>query len=215
MTSSSTEGSHSNDDLVLIPVWDWVVRVGHWLLAGSFLLAYVTAESESLRLVHVTSGLVALAVVLFRVVWGVVGPKTARFSRFMTSPARAWGYLKSLLETHPEHHTGHNPAGGWAVLGLLTLTASTAALGWAAYNDIGGRWSEEGHELFANLSLVLVGLHVAAVVVSSLLHRENLIRPMFTGKKRGHPSEAIGSTRGLLAAVLLCTWAIGFALYWR
>jgi len=215
MSAPSSTPPETGGHRQLIPVWDLAVRVGHGLLAGSFLLAYVTAESESWRLVHTTSGLVAMAVALFRIGWGFVGPSSARFSRFLTAPSHAWRYLKSLLGPHPEHHTGHNPAGAWAVVGLLTLTVLTAALGLATYNDVGGGWTEEGHELLANLSLGLVGLHVFAVVVSSYLHRENLIRPMFTGQKQGFLSEAIDPCRGRVAVVVLCVWAAGLAWYLR
>jgi cytochrome b len=215
MTAPSSERSPVSGSRELIPVWDGAVRVGHWLMACAFVLAYLTAESESLRLVHTTSGLVAMATALFRIGWGFVGPTTARFTRFVTVPSHAWRYLKSLFGSNPEHHTGHNPAGAWAVVGLLTLTVLTAAFGLATYNDVGGGWTEEGHELLANLSLCLVGLHVLAVVASSYLHHENLVLPMFTGRKQGLPSEAIGSRQGWIAAVVLCLWATGFAWYLR
>jgi cytochrome b len=198
-----------------IRVWDAVVRIGHWTLAASFLTAYFTAESESLRLVHTTSGLVALAVVLFRIVWGFLGPVPARFASFIQAPHAAWVYLKSVVSGCPDHHTGHNPAGGWAVLGLLGLTLLTAATGLANYNEVGGNATEKAHDVLANLSLAWVIVHVAAVLISSYLHRENLLTPMFTGKKLGLASEEIAPRTGRLAAVLLLLWAVALAVWLR
>lgn len=198
-----------------IYVWDWVVRVGHWTLACAFLTAYFTAESESLRLIHTTSGLVALAVVLFRIVWGLVGSRHALFANFIRSPKEAVRYLRQLHHATPDRHTGHNPAGGWAVVALLGLTALTAAAGLANYNDWGGHLMEEAHEVLANLSLGLVIVHVCAVVVSSWLHRENLVKPMFTGRKLGYADEAINPAQGRLAAVLLLVWTTALAWWLR
>lgn len=210
-----TELSPLHHERVLIPVWDWVVRVGHWLLAASFLTAYVTAESESLRLLHTTSGLIAFAVVLFRIIWGFIGPESARFSRFLSPPSRALNYLKRLLGPDPEHHTGHNPAGGWAVVALLTLVGLSAATGLAIYNDVGGHWTEEAHELLANACLALVAVHVAAVLISSYFHRENLVKPMFSGVKLGYLEESIGKRRGRFAVVVLLFWAGALAWWLR
>ena len=85
---------------------------------------------------------------------------------------------------------GHNPAGGWAVLALLGLGIVTAAAGFLTYNDYGGHWLEELHEGAASAMLGLVFIHIAAVALSSLLHKENLVRAMLTGRKklaRAHP----------------------------
>lgn len=198
-----------------IHVWDWVVRVGHWTLACAFLTAYFTAESESLRLIHTTSGLVALAVVLFRIVWGFVGSRHALFINFIRSPKEAMTYLKHLRRATPDHHTGHNPAGGWAVIALLGLTALTAAAGLANYNEWGGHMMEKAHGVLANLSLGLVIVHVLAVAVSSWLHRENLLNPMFTGIKQGYANEAIAVARGRFTAVLLLVWTAVLAWWLR
>ncbi|HSJ99063.1 MAG TPA: cytochrome b/b6 domain-containing protein, partial [Myxococcota bacterium] len=88
------------------------------------------------------------------------------------------------LAFRPEHHVGHNPAGGWAVLALLALGAVTAAAGYATYSDIGGGAMEGLHEGAASAMLALVFIHIGAVILSSLIHRENLVRAMLTGLKR-------------------------------
>lgn len=189
-----------------ILVWDWPVRLGHWLLAGAFALAWLTNESEELRLVHAFAGGTVVGVVLFRLVWGVAGTRHARFAGFVRGPGAAFGYLKGLLAGRPAHAAGHNPAGGWAVVALLALGLLTGASGWLVYQDLGGEWLEELHEGLATGMLAVALVHVAGVIAGSLAHRENLVRAMFTGKKRGAPEEAIASARPF-AAVALAAWA--------
>jgi len=192
-----------------ILVWDAPVRVFHWLLALSFFGAYLTAESERWRLLHVTLGYTAGGLVVFRLLWGLFGTRHARFADFVRGPSAVRRYLGSLLRGRPEHHAGHNPAGALAILTLLGLTCITVATGWATYTGIGGDWLEEGHELAGNLMLAVVGVHVAAVVLASWLHRENLVRAMVTGRKLGTPQEGIRRAWGGLAALMLAA-VLGF-----
>lgn len=192
-----------------ILVWDAPVRVFHWLLVLSFFGAYFTAESERWRLVHVTLGYTAGGLVAFRLLWGLIGTRHARFASFVRGPAAVKRYLGTLLHGRPEHHTGHNPAGALAIVGLLALTCVTVVLGWATYSELGGDWLEEGHELAGNVMLALVGVHVAAVLVASWLHRENLVRAMVTGRKLGTPTDGIRSAWGALAALMLAA-VLGF-----
>ena len=186
-----------------IAVWDLPTRIGHWLLVSAFAVAWLTGESESWRAVHVAAGAVMVTVVLFRLVWGGLGSRYARFSSFAFAPSAVRRYLKSLLQGQPEEYVGHNPAGSYAIYLLLAATLVTAGTGWVAYNELGGEWSEELHEALASGFLGLVGVHVAGVVVSSLLHRENLVRAMVTGKKQGRDDQAIGSWRPWAAIVLV------------
>jgi len=189
-----------------ILVWDAPTRLGHWLLAISFATAWLTSESESWKDVHVAAGAVMLAVVLFRVLWGVIGSLHARFASFAFSPAAAMRYLAGLLQRQPQHFTGHNPAGSYAIFLLLGLTVVTVALGWLAYNEIGGSWPGELHEAAASTMLALVVLHLAGVIVGGLAHRENLALAMITGRKLGERSEAIRSIRTGWA-IVLGAWA--------
>ncbi len=194
-------------------VWDLPTRVFHGLLIASFAGAWLTAESERWRLVHVTLGLTMAGLVVWRLLWGFVGTRHARFADFVRGPAAVGRYLKSLTGGQPEHHAGHNPAGGWAILGLLGLTAVTTALGWAAYSEWGGDWLGEGHEVAANLMIALVGVHIAGVVVSSWLHRENLVRAMVTGRKAVDEAD-VKPWRTVGAALLVAV--LGFwALQWQ
>lgn len=195
-------------DKVLI--WDWPVRIGHWLLVGAFALAWITGESEEWRLVHALAGGTAVGVILFRLLWGIVGTRHARFASFVRGPRAALDYILGLLRGDESHYAGHNAAGGWAIGGLLLLGLLTGASGWFAYQDMGGEWLEEAHEALATGMLAVAALHVAGVVVGSLAHRENLVRAMFTGLKHGRPDEAIAGTRPL-AVILLLGWVAACA----
>lgn len=206
---------HSHSSLTPVRVWDWTVRASHWTLASAFLTAYLTSESESLRLIHNTAGLVALAAVIYRLGWGFVGSTHARFSAFLRSPYRALRYVLSLPSGKPEHFTGHNPAGGWAVIGLLGLTLLTASTGWANDRELGGNLVEKAHDLLANLALALVILHLIAVAASSYLHRENLVKPMLWARKLGLPTEEIPARAGLVAALIFAAWVVVFVTWLR
>jgi cytochrome b len=198
-----------------VPVWDAPVRVFHWLLVLSFAGAYASADSERWRLVHVTLGYTVGGLVAFRLVWGLVGTRHARFASFVRGPRAVIAYLRSLLRRQPEHHTGHNPAGALAIVALLLLAALTVGCGWAVFEDIGGEWLAEVHEAAANSMLAVVAVHLLGVLAGSWLHRENLVRAMFSGRKRGHADEAIRRNFGLLAALLLAAVLGYWGLAWR
>lgn len=186
MTSSASQKAR---------VWDPVVRVGHWTLVFTFFTAYFTEGEPP---VHMWAGYLLAAVVLLRLLWGFVGTRHARFGDFLYSPARIAAYLRSLFRGRPQHFRGHNPAGGLMIVLLLLCLALTAGSGMALYaaEDQAGPLAgliatsesaeelwEEAHEFFGNLTLLLVVVHVSGAVVSSLLHRENLVKAMVTGRK--------------------------------
>ncbi|MFM2067661.1 MAG: hypothetical protein RLZZ584_2570 [Pseudomonadota bacterium] len=190
-------------------VWDAPVRVFHWLAVLCFAGAWLTAESERWRLVHVTLGYTLAGLVGFRLVWGVVGTRHARFASFVRGPAAVLAYLRSLVGGHPQHHLGHNPAGALAIVALLGLALLITASGWATYNDLGGEWLAEAHEAAASAMLSLVGLHVLAVAASSWLHGERLVAAMVNGRKPGRPQD--GARRAWAGvAVLMLAAVLGF-----
>jgi cytochrome b len=196
-----------NSERILI--WDLPTRLFHWLLAASFAGAWLTAESERWRDLHVLLGYTFAGLIVFRLLWGFVGSRYARFSSFVTGPGPVKRYLGSILAGRPEHHVGHNPAGGWAVLALLGLGLASALSGFATYNEFGGHWLEELHEGAASAMLALVFVHIGAVVLSSLIHRENLVRAMLTGFKHGKAMQAIRRPRWI-AAGALALLVVGF-----
>lgn len=196
-------------------VWDAPVRVFHWLIVLSFAVAWLSAESERWQLVHVTAGYTMAGLVAFRLLWGLVGTKHARFGDFVRGPRAVLGYLKSLVGGRPEHHAGHNPAGGLAIVALLVLAALVTATGWANYSELGGDWLEEVHEALASGMLALVVVHVVAVFASSWLHRENLVGAMIHGRKPVPPQEGIRSAWRSVAALMLVA-VLGFwYLQWQ
>jgi cytochrome b len=186
-----------------ILVWDAPVRVFHWLMVASFAGAYLTAESERWRMLHVTLGYTMAGLVGFRFLWGLIGTRHARFSSFVRGPSAVARYLGALLRGRAEHHTGHNPAGAWAIMALLGLTLAVTVSGWTTFNELGGGWLEEVHEVAANLMLAVVGVHMAGVLLSSWLHRENLIGAMISGRKPGRPEDGVRSAWRSVALLML------------
>jgi cytochrome b len=191
-------------------VWDLPTRAFHWLLAIAFVGAFVTAESERLRDLHMLMGYSAAGLVAFRLLWGILGTRYARFTSLPLSPRAVVAYLKSLLTHSPRHYFGHNPAGSWAVIGMLVLITLTAATGWAQAVEVGPRWVEDLHEGLANTTVAVIGVHIVAVLMSSVLHRENLVRAMLSGYKPGSGTPAAGSrwfVALLLVGALGAFWA--------
>ena len=184
-------------------VWDAPIRVFHWLMVLSFAGAYLTAESERWRLVHVTLGYTMAGLVAFRIVWGLVGTRHARFASFVRGPRVIAAYLRGMVQGQPKRHVGHNPAGAIAIVGLLCLALVVTAAGWANYNEFGGEWLKELHEGAANAMLAVVGVHVAGVLVGSWMHRDNLIAAMVTGRKAGRPEDAVRFAWRSVAVLML------------
>jgi len=167
-----------------VPVWDPIVRIGHWILAASVIVGYATGEHAGAW--HERIGYVALAAALIRVAWGFVGTARARFSDFVPGTARLRAYTRALVAGREPRHVGHNPLGGaWIVL-MLALVIATGATGWAlsGYGHHEARALEEFHEGLAAALLAAAAVHVAGVAYESLRHGENLVRAMVTGRKR-------------------------------
>jgi cytochrome b len=188
-----------------VKVWDWPVRVFHWTLAASVIGAYVTGESEDFERLHHTLGWVAAGLIGFRVVWGLVGTRYARFSEFVRGPAQVWSYIKSLRSSEPQHFVGHNPVGAVAVILLMALVALSVYTGWLALAENAAEWTEDAHEIASNALIILVVVHVAGVLWSSRTHGENLLKAMLTGRKQAPPEAGIHRNWGLLGlALFLC-----------
>ncbi|AJQ93808.1 cytochrome b/b6 domain-containing protein [Gynuella sunshinyii] len=182
---------HSNNT---VKVWDPLIRVFHWSLASFFIIAYLT-EGEVMPL-HAYAGYGIVALVAFRLIWGMIGTHHARFRNFVTGPGTTVNYLKDIAQGKAKRFIGHNPAGAAMIVALLLMVTLTAFSGMALLsvdgegplaNTFFATMKEhdlkEVHELFANLTVLLVALHVAGVIASSWLHKENLVRAMLNGKK--------------------------------
>jgi len=167
-----------------VKVWDPVVRLFHWSLVALFALAFATGD-EIARL-HIAAGYAIAALLAVRLVWGLVGPRHARFGNFVRGPRETLSYLRDMARNAASRHLGHNPAGGAMIVALLTVLAATCATGYMMTTDAywGAKWVEHIHEAFANLAVGLVAFHVGGIVVASFAHRENLVKAMITGRKR-------------------------------
>jgi len=220
---------HSSDSLPRRPVrvWDLPVRLFHWLIVALIALSFVTGHigGNAMR-IHELSGFSILTLVLFRVLWGFFGSTHARFGNFVRGLAAARSYAAVLWAGRSAAYTGHNPIGGWMVLALLLCLLTQACTGLFANDDI----MIEGplmkyvsketsdrisaiHEINSYVLMVLVAVHIAAALYYLWRKRENLIWPMFTGRK-SVTDETVQDYRGgpiWLAAALLAFCA---ALVW-
>lgn len=192
-------------------VWDIPTRLFHWLLAAAFAVAYITGETENLFPLHVFAGLLMLVLIAYRLVWGFMGSRYAKFSSFMYSPVAAGRYVLDVIKGSAKRFIGHNPAGSWAIYLLLLLGAGAAISGLMGL--LGNENFEEIHEVLANGMLILVVVHLVGVLVESLAHKENLPRAMVTGQKDGSTEQGIASARPLGAVVLIALVAATGAVF--
>ncbi len=214
MNTATTTASTANTAKVLI--WDLPTRLFHWSLAICFAGAWLTSDSERQQLLHLLFGYSLFALIGFRIVWGFIGSRYARFGSFFQGPGATLRYLASMAKRRPGHYIGHNPAGAVAVWLLLGLGLAVAITGWQMVAGSAGESLEDVHETLATAMLVVVGVHIVGVIVSSVLHRENLPRAMVTGYKSGlRPEDGIARTSGVVAvlmiAALVAFWAYGLA----
>lgn len=213
MTDATT---HVNPEMETGPtgtvrVWDPLVRIFHWGLVAAFIVAWLTADEW--QTTHEVAGYAVAGLVAFRLVWGLVGSRYARFAQFLKGPGKTFAYIGNLMRGRERRYLGHNPAGAAMVVALLVTLSGTAFTGWLMENEtrvammptmpaiVAPVWAdddgdalgqrgdsedalEEVHETLANLMLLLVALHVAGVVLTSFRHHENLPRAMVTGDKR-------------------------------
>lgn len=177
-----------------IRVWDLPTRLFHWLLVALFAFSWASAELGGNAMEwHMRSGYVLLGLVIFRLLWGVAGSATARFSQFVKGKGAILAYLRGTTSAT----VGHNPLGGWVVVAMLALLLLQAATGLFANDDIiteGPLYHliskdisdalTELHEGVFDVLLALAGLHVAAIFFYLFIKRDNLIRPMLTGRKQ-------------------------------
>ena len=190
-------------------VYDLPTRLFHWLFAGTFVAAFTianVAEHSSAFPLHMLAGLMLAGLVIFRVLWGFMGTRYARFDSFVLSPARLLEYLKAVFVGGGRRWAGHNPASSWVALLMLGLATGLAITGILMAN--GNREAyEEVHELLANAFLAVAILHVAGVVLHSLRHRDAFAMSMVDGRKQLDP-EATGSVRNRPVAALVMLGAI-------
>ena len=183
----------------------------HWLFALSFLGAYLTADGEHFRLLHVTLGYTLAGLLVFRVLYGLLGPRQAGLGVLWRKLSGAPAWLRSL-RTAPSlsainWRQGQNLLMALAVFSLLALVVPLTLSGYGTYNDwgdfLGGDWLEEVHEFVGEAFLLVVLTHLALIVGLSVLRRKNQALPMLTGRVAGPGPNLVQKTRVWLAALLL------------
>jgi cytochrome b len=158
-----------------MPVWDGATRLFHWALAAVVVVGYGSAWG-GMPALHRVSGIVVLALLLFRLAWGFVGSDTARFARFLGNPFAALRKLADLPRRAPDTQVGHTPACGWMTVFLLVLLAAQVASGFVGDAAL--------HALLSKLVLGTIALHLLAILAYAVVGRRDLVRPMITGRKR-------------------------------
>jgi len=178
-----------------VKAWDPLIRVFHWSLVFFFLLAFIT-EDDWLDL-HVQAGYAVSFLIGFRLLWGIIGTRNARFYSFVKSPQIVLSHLRGMLSFRAAHYLGHNPVAAVMVIALLSSIALVSFSGLVIIASEGqgplagtlfsswrGEWMEEVHEFLANFTLLLIFAHVSGVIFSSFLEGENLAKAMITGRKK-------------------------------
>lgn len=180
-----------------VKVWDPLTRLFHWSLAGLFIFLIISGDQgDDMMQWHFFAGYMLSGLILFRIIWGFVGPEPVRFRTFLHGPYTTLGYLKEMLRGEPAHHYSHNPLGGWMVVVLLLLLGMQAASGmmtsddilWdgpfyaAVSEDVASLAGSVHHQLQALLQ-VLVILHVAAIIYHKVRFKDPLVPAMIHGHK--------------------------------
>ncbi len=212
-------------DRVATRVWDWPVRIVHWSMVLLLIALLITAKIGGDAMAwHMRAGETMLALVLFRVIWGFVGSRHARFSSFVRGPRAVIAYARSIMTPPHELHVGHNPLGGWMVIALLLALLFQTGTGLFTNDDI----LTDGplvrliskdlsdtissfHRLNVWIVVALASAHIAAVLFYLFVLKENLIKPMLDGAKTlpaTHAGEGSGGAHVVKAAVLFAACAV-------
>lgn len=218
---------------VAVRVWDWPLRLFHWLLVIAVVVAVVCVKLGGEWMAwHVRAGYTVLALVLFRIGWGFAGSRWSRFSSFVKSPAKTVAYVRTLLTPSHEGSVGHNALGGWSVLAMLLVLGAQAGTGLFMSDDVltegplykhastaiatAAAWIHNRNEW---VIYALVALHICAIIAHRIRFGDDLVTPMFTGVKSlpgryrgtGYQSTPVWRAVLLGAAALGVVWAISVA----
>ncbi|MBU1286488.1 MAG: cytochrome b/b6 domain-containing protein [Alphaproteobacteria bacterium] len=209
-------------------VWDWTIRLFHWLILLGVATMWWTAEQGMMDW-HRRVGLGLLGLLAYRLVWGLIGPRTARLYRLVPSPRSLMSYGRDLLARRHTPHAGHNPVGSLSVIAMLLALATQVTTGLFSVDVDGlesgplatkvsfetGRFLADIHETSFNVLLALIVLHVAAIAAYLIFFRDNLVRPMLTGRRSGSdfapdvPADARAPWLRVLISAVLAFAAVG------
>lgn len=206
------------------PLWDIPTRVCHWLFVIVIGFSWWSVEYDHLEW-HTWSGYTLLVLIIFRIVWGIIGSHTAQFHHFLSSPRAFFSYSRTLFKKDSKPSVGHNPMGAWSVVLLLLLMLAQVLLGlfsedvdglasgplsfWVSYDT--GRWAAETHEDLFDYLLAFIALHVGVIFFYLIYKKDNLILPMITGKKDKVDTQSLRFSPTWLALIIL---AMSSAFVW-
>ncbi|KCZ47796.1 MULTISPECIES: cytochrome b/b6 domain-containing protein [unclassified Hyphomonas] len=211
-----------------ILVWDGALRLFHWSVVLLVAAMWWTAENGVMDW-HRRMGMILVGLLAFRIVWGLIGPQTARFGSWRIGPAAILGYIRNLRSGVHKPSFGHNPMGTLSVIAILAALFVQVGTGLFAVDVDGlesgplaslvsfeaGRQAAEIHEISFNVLLALIGLHVAAIVTYLFFFKDNLVRPMVTGRRASEDfGDASLSDARLSWLRLTIAVAAAFAAMW-
>lgn len=194
---------------------DAFTRTLHALLALSFAGAYITAESEIFRLVHVSLGYTMGGLFVARLLWGFMGPRYARWSAMWGKLRGLGDWLRGMRTGQSQWRQAQNLYMVWTVAMVLLAIAPVVFSGYVVYQEWTGEWMEDVHEFFGNFMLIAVSAHIAGVVLLSLGRRRNLAKPMLTGRVDGAGPDLIKSNHMFLAALLFAAVLAFWVEQWQ
>ncbi|GAC10274.1 cytochrome b/b6 domain-containing protein [Paraglaciecola chathamensis] len=207
-------------------VWDLPLRIFHWSLVLLIFAQWLTAEVlDGYMDLHAKFGYSLLGLVIFRIIWGIIGPKHSRFGSFLRGPGAIYHYARSLLSRRPSTYTGHNPLGALMVPAILIVVGAQAISGLFVTDDVlftgpyypsvtdetQGIMQWLHHTLF-DVLLIIIGLHISAILSYELLLKKPLIGAMVHGKKNVQSKSGITHSRLVLAVFIAL--AIAAFMYW-
>ena len=220
--------NHQADGKARIFVWDLPTRIFHWLLVTCYAGAWLTFDDNRYLYAHVFAGYTFFGLLSFRLLWGMVGSRHARFRAFAYDWPSVWSYLRALASGKAARHAGHNPAGSWVIfliigLGFVVSVAGMITLGGEEQHGpfkgllafAAGTNIKEIHETAAWLLLALTALHLAGVIIESFLQRENLVIAMITGYKFGDRTEAVNKPYAIIAVIMVLIVAGAGFVYFK
>ncbi|MFV9472822.1 cytochrome b/b6 domain-containing protein [Advenella sp. RU8] len=204
-------------------VSDAPTRMFHWLFAASFLIAYLTADGEQWRLLHVTSGYTMAGLLVFRIVYGLFGPRQVSLKSLWNKVSNAPQWLRNAISSQSvsgiNWRQGQNMLMALAIILLLLMTIPLTLSGYGTYNDwsdfLGGDWLEDLHEFFGEAFLIVVLAHLGLIIGLSFLRRKNQASPMLTGRVEGTGPDLVKNNRGWLAILILVTVLAYGAFEWQ
>ncbi len=203
-----------------ISVWDISIRLFHWsLVAGIGFMWFSGEAGGNIMTWHIYIGYCMLGLILYRIIWGVIGSPYARFSSFIKGPSSTLVYLKGFIKGKKHDYPGHNPLGGWMVILLMLLVLVQAFSGLFSSDDIfteGPLYSFVSsktsdfltsiHHLNFNLLLAAIALHIIAVAYHEIIKKEPLVKSMLTGKKLMHQPGKVDTHPNYMAMLITASF---------